>query len=164
MRFISRIKSIYENCILYLLVGAVVLMLFLTLLNIILRFFESTILWVEPVVRHLVFIAAFLGGSVASSKNEHIKIDIISKIIKKDFTKKLYQIFIQLFTIIILYYLFQSGVNFYEVEKEYASSVFLGFKSSTLVALIPFGFSLIIIQSIFNLISLIFLKEGSNNE
>lgn len=152
MSIIKKIQGLYEKIILSSLVLAVLIMLFLTLLNIILRLFDSTLLWVEPMVRHLVFLSTFLGGAVASSKNEHIKIDIASKLIKKENAQKIYQIIIHGFTLIVLIYLYRSGVNFYDVEKEYASQVFLGISSSTLVAIIPFGFSLIFIQTVFNLV------------
>ena len=35
---------------------------FLSVTNIFLRWFDMTIYWVEPLVRHLVFLSAFLGG------------------------------------------------------------------------------------------------------
>ena len=164
MKVFLSLKNIYEKINLYLLASVVIVMLFLTLLNIFLRLFEGTLLWIEPVVRHLVFFSAFLGGAVASSNNEHIKIDLASKLIKGEKLNTIYQFLISLFSLVVLYYLYQSGINFYEVEKEYASKVFLGINSSTLVFIIPLGFLLISIQTILNLIEALYkaMKRTSN--
>ena len=54
------------------LVICIALMLGLTLVNIVLRWFGHTWLWVEPLVRHLVFVCAFLGGALATGSKNHI--------------------------------------------------------------------------------------------
>ena len=63
--------------------GAVVLcvtaMLVLALLGIVLRWCGMSLLWIDPMVRHLVFLATFLGGVLAIGKNSHIAIDLLGK-------------------------------------------------------------------------------------
>lgn len=145
---LENIQKLINRFVLALLVLSVILMLGLTLLNIALRLFETTLVWVEPLVRHLVFLSAFLGASLASARGEHIKIDILSKLIKSEKGLKLYDIFIQFFTIVVLFFLIKAGLNFYSIEKDYASEVFLFFNNYHLVGIIPFGFGVLIIQSI----------------
>lgn len=127
-------------------------MLALTLLNIVLRLFDSTLIWAEPLVRHLVFFSAFLGAALASGHNEHIKIDIVSKLLTNKLYMKIYEIIISLFTLIVLFYLFKSGHNFYAIEKDYPTDVFLFFKNYHLIALIPIGFFFIGLQSFLHLL------------
>ncbi|MBF0299690.1 MAG: TRAP transporter small permease subunit, partial [Oligoflexia bacterium] len=64
---------------LYSLVVAIFAMLSLTIFAIIMRLFHITSLWIDPLVRHLVFLSAFLGGSLAISRKQLIAIDIVAK-------------------------------------------------------------------------------------
>ena len=65
-----------EKISISLLVVCVLSMLLLSVLNIFLRWFNTTLFWVEPLVRHLVFLSAFLGGVLATGNRSHIGIDI----------------------------------------------------------------------------------------
>jgi len=126
-------------------------MLSLTLLNIILRSFQETLLWIEPLVRHLVFLSCFLGASLASGENKHIRIDLLTKFMEQfqdSIYPKVLKVFINFVSLIIIYFLIKSGLNFYDVETEYSSEVFLGIGSEMLVLIIPVGFGVIFIQTL----------------
>ena len=133
----------------HLLVTSVVLMLFLSVLNIFLRWGNTTIHWVEPFVRHLVFLSAFLGGVLATGKKNHIGIDIIGRWleIKKMETARLWvERLIYLISISTLYFLIYSSIDFFNSELQYGSVVFLGVHSAYLVGIIPVGFSMILFR------------------
>jgi TRAP-type C4-dicarboxylate transport system permease small subunit len=103
-------------------------------------------MWIEPLVRHLVFLSAFLGGSVATSKRVHIKVDLLTKLVEKSQSKILkwfHSNLISLFCFIVCFFLTKAGWDFFLVEQEFGAPAFLNIHSSYLVAIIPFGMGLI---------------------
>lgn len=134
------------------------LMLALTLLNIGARWFNETFLWIDPLVRHLVFLSAFMGGALATGNASHIKIDILSRALEAkhlDRFKKALGVLLALISAFACFLLAKSGLDFSKVELQYGSESFLGLHSGALVALIPFGFSLIGLR----FVAQIFIKE-----
>jgi len=136
------------------------LILFLAVTSIVLRWFGESLMWLEPLVRHLVFLSSFLGGSLATSKNVHIRVDLLTKIIEKSQSKVvkwLHHNLVIFFCFVTTAVLVKASYDFFIVEKEYGAPAFLEIHSSYLVAIIPFGLGLI---------SLRFLNQlllGSNN-
>ncbi len=131
----------------------VFLMIGLSLISIIARLFSVTSMWIDPLLRHLVFLSAFLGGVLAIGSDKHIKIDVLSKFIEykyKDSPKfqSYYQFFTLIITLLIVYFLGKAGYDFFLTEKEYGQEVFLGLHSSTLTSIIPIGFFLILLRGI----------------
>lgn len=124
-------------------------MLFLTLLNICLRWFEISLLWIDPIVRHMVLFSTFLGGTLAIGDRIHIKIDILGRILKE---KKLFGlekvfdkiiIFITFISTMILLY---ASWNLFLVEKEFGTSSTLGLHSSVFLFIIPLGVSIMCVR------------------
>ena len=118
-------------------------------LSIVLRWFGVSPMWIEPLVRHVVFISAFLGGSLATSKNVHIKVDLLTHVVEASPYKIIHWLhrnIISLFCLITTSALSYSAFNFYLMEKEFGSEAFLGIHSSVLVAIIPFGLGLIALR------------------
>ncbi len=146
------------------LVVCVVTMLFFSVLNIFLRWFNQTLFWVEPLVRHLVFLSAFLGGSLATGSKSHIGIDILHRWLDgKDDSSLAKVIFYltSLVSILTCLWLVYAGYEFMKVELEFGRDVFWGIHSGFLVGIIPFGFLLIALRFIF-LIFLVNEKQVSS--
>lgn len=123
--------------------------LILAVFAIVLRWSGSSMMWIEPLIRHLVFISAFLGGSLATSKNVHIRIDLLTKLIELTHSKMLlwlHKNLITIFSLIVCVALAKSGWDFYLVEKEFGAPSFLNIHSSTLVGIIPCGMGLIALR------------------
>ena len=57
-------------------------MMILSITGIVLRWFNIAFLWIDPLVRHLVFICTFLGGAIATGRGTHIGIDIIGRLLE----------------------------------------------------------------------------------
>ena len=128
----------------------IVLCLFLMLLfsvgSIVLRWINISFHWLDPAVRHLVFFATFLGGSLATGSNQNIKIDLLTRLLegqKKESLKHKLNQLITLETLVIVLILAKVTWEFAKVEAEFGKNVFLGIHSSVLVGIIPFGFLLI---------------------
>lgn len=124
-------------------------MLLLTVLNIVLRWFNTTILWIDPLVRHLVFLSAFLGGVLATGKDNHIRIDLIGKVLekfKKDKLSLWIDRIVHIVAMIATFLLTKAGLDFAKMELEFGKIAFLGIHSGALTAIIPVGMGLIFLR------------------
>ena len=139
----KNIVSYFDKIIEVLIVSCVVLIISLSCLNIALRWFELALTFIEPLVRHLVFLSAFLGAVLAIGSDRHIKIDLMQKVIQKN--KVLKNIFEPIYfsiILIVLLILTYSSYEFTLSELEYGKVEFLGIHSGFLTAIIPTGFVL----------------------
>lgn len=151
-KFIEKITSVT-------IIAAVFSMLLLSVLNIVMRWFGSSFLWIDPLVRHLVFASAFLGGVLATGKGTHIGIEILPKILetKEGQEKKLMAIkaFIALVSSAVLIWLVKASYDFVLTELQYGKEAFLGIHSGFLVMIIPIGFGIIAIRFILQFFKII---------
>jgi TRAP-type C4-dicarboxylate transport system permease small subunit len=149
MKLFVTFDDILERVSRYGLVAALFMILGLSVFAIVLRWLGSSLMWIEPLVRHLVFLSAFLGGSLATSKNVHIKVDLFTKLLERSHSKIIHWIhknLIALFCLIVCVVLTKSGWDFYLVEKEFGAPGFLHIHSAYLVGIIPFGMGLIALR------------------
>lgn len=158
---IKKISYYIDEVVKKLLVVIVFSMLLFSVSNVVLRWFGISYSWIEPMVRHLVFSTAFLGATLATANSKHIGIEILQKFLETK--KKTNLLFIlsklsNFISFIILYFLANSGYEFFSVEKRYGAESFLGIHSSTLVLIIPIGFSLMMFRSALNFLD--FSKES----
>ncbi|WP_127718159.1 TRAP transporter small permease [Halobacteriovorax sp. HLS] len=156
MKVLGTLDQFLEKFARYGLVFSVLTMLILSVLTIVLRWFDTTIHWVEPFVRHLVFLSTFLGGVLATGRGEHIGIDIVSKWLEArhlDKAQAIIKRIISLASCLTLLWMIKASYDFFLVELKYGKEVFWGIKSGYLVAIIPFGFSLIAYRFFYSFIS-----------
>lgn len=149
MKFFTAFDNILEKISRIGLVACLFIILGLAVFAIVLRWLGSSMMWIEPVLRHLVFLSAFLGGSLATSKNVHIKVDLLTKIVELSKSKIIHWIhrnFISLFCFVVCLTLVKSGWDFFLVEKEFGAPGFLFIHSAYLVFIIPFGMGLITLR------------------
>jgi TRAP-type C4-dicarboxylate transport system permease small subunit len=149
MKLIRKIDLYVENFSSCLLVASILSILFFSSLSIMLRWFHLNLSWIDPFVRHLVFMGTFLGGVIATGKGNHIGIDLISKIVEvKGYHKAQKQIarVIYAFSFFVLLWLLKAALDFTKVEMEFSKVEFWGIQSGYLVAIIPVGVTLIAIR------------------
>lgn len=149
---IRKINNIIDGFVFYLLAICLWGMLILSVLGIVLRWFDVAFLWLEPMVRHLVFFSAFLGGALATGKGNHIRIDLATKILEKKNPKiqKWLDRLIDLICIVACLALLKAGYDFALVELEFGKEAFLGIHSGVLVFIIPIGMGLIALRFLLN--------------
>jgi len=143
-------------------ITCVMLMLSLSMGNIIFRQFEITFLWIEPLVRHLVFLATFFGGALATGNAEHIKIDIVSRLLEKSqnhFLRINLQRIVLFATLVAVYILLSGSVDLMKLEFEDQRKAFFDIPTGYLLGIIPVGMSLIFIRIIVKII-LTFQKKA----
>lgn len=124
-------------------------------LSIVLRWMGMSPSWLEPMIRHVVFLSAFLGGSLATSKNVHIKVDLLTKVVEASSSKILHWLhrnLVALFCLVVTIVLTKASYDFFLVEKEFGNEAFLGLHSSWLVGIIPAGMGLISLRFLNQLI------------
>lgn len=146
MEILKKFDAVVEKGITWFLVTTILSVMILSVLTIILRWFQLNLQWIEPLTRHLVFLSAFLGGAVATKRATHIGIDVLGKYFEaKEWHNVLTNVqrYIAFVSFVTLVYLARAGYSFMEVEKEFGTEAFFGLHSSSLVAIIPFGFLLI---------------------
>jgi TRAP-type C4-dicarboxylate transport system permease small subunit len=154
-KLLSFIDRLVSYSALYALVVLIFAILTLTLMNILLRPFEITFLWIDPMVRHLVFLSAFLGGVLAIGKRQLIAIDIVARSLEKaNFhrTQKYLERVILVVCIGSLIWLNCGSIEFINYAFEFEGVDFLGIQRGCLVAIIPIGFSLMIYRFFYRLI------------
>jgi TRAP-type C4-dicarboxylate transport system permease small subunit len=152
---IKKLDNIVDRVAFYGIVISVVLMLTLTVLNIVLRWFNTSILWIDPMVRHLVFLSAFLGGTLATGQDNHIRIDLASKIFETKGwhgLKRWVDRGVVFVTIIATLFLAKAGYDFMKVELEFGKEAFFHIHSGYLVGIIPFGMGMLTLRFILKLL------------
>jgi TRAP-type C4-dicarboxylate transport system permease small subunit len=146
----------------YILVMSIFLMLGFSLLIIGLRWIDISIPWFESFVRHLVLLATFLGGVLATGRGTHIGIDILSKYLESQNLLK-YKVWVNrivyLACVFTLIWLSKACWDFMKVEMEYPQEGFLGISSGYLVGIIPVGFALITYRFFYRFVAS-FTSEG----
>ncbi len=148
---IRKIANLLDSVVKKALVLLVFSMLSLSVINVCLRWFGISYSWIEPLVRHMVFATAFLGATLATASGKHIAVEIFHKLLETKGKKRnllLIQKVSTALTIFVLFFLANSGYEFFSVEQRYGSESFLGIHSSTLVLIIPIGFSLMFLRAI----------------
>jgi len=139
----------------YILVLSIFLMLVFSVLIIVLRWIDISIPWFESFIRHLVLLATFLGGVLATGRGTHIGIDILSKYLEGQKLTQ-YKVWVNRLTYLAsfgtLVWITKACYDFMIVELEYGKVEFLGLHSGVLVGIIPFGLGLIAYRFLFKFI------------
>lgn len=146
MKYIFLIDKYIEKIVSILLIIVVFSMLFFSVFSIVMRYWSISLIWIEPFIRHLVFLSAFLGGVMATGKKCHLVIDVFGTILKKKSNIKFSLIIDRttyLISIFTLLWISWASYRFMIVEFEYGREIFWGIHSGFLVGIIPCGFLLI---------------------
>ena len=131
------VGSFYERLEEVLLVFLVVLMVFLGFLQILFRNLISIgIVWVDPLVRHLVLWIALLGASIATRENRHISIDILSGYLPPSLQRRV-QGGLQLFSALICILLVHPAIRFLENDYQAGKTLALGIPMWVSQAIMP---------------------------
>jgi TRAP-type C4-dicarboxylate transport system permease small subunit len=151
---VKKLAKFFDQGLLTLLVLTVAMLLIFSIINIVGRYWYLSFQWIDPVNRHLVIVLCFLGASLAIGSNQHIKIDLLQKVLeaKKWYSAaKVYQIVLHLLMLIACYYLYQSSHQFLQQEIKYTRPSYLGFPSHWYTSLFSIGFILMMMRIIIQL-------------
>lgn len=154
-KIVTAFDDVLEKISRWGIIGCLYVILSGAVLSIVLRWLGMSPAWLEPLIRHLVFLSAFFGGSLATSKNVHIKVDLLTKVVEASNSKILHWMhrnLVSFFCLVVTTVLMKSAYDFFLVEKEFGTEAFLHIHSSWLVGIIPFGMGLIALRFLNQLI------------
>jgi len=146
----------------FLLVVSMLLMLGLSITTIIARWMGTSFLWIDPLVRHLVFLSAFLGGALATGYEKHIGIDVVTKILETKQKKQALLVLkrtISLISCIATFWLVCVSTDLVLILMQYGKVVMFGITEPVLMTIIPFGFFIISFRFL-----AVFLRSFSSNK
>ena len=150
----SMLGSIYERLEKVLLVFLVALLVFLGFLQILFRNLISIgIVWVDPLVRHLVLWIALLGASVATRENRHISIDLLSGYLSPALHRRV-QGGLQLFSAFICLLLVHPAIRFLQDDYQVGKTLAFG---------IPLWVSQAVMPVMMLVLGVRFLLQGFRN-
>ncbi len=163
MKSLNRSIHLLEDS---LLIALLVTMIFLSSGQIMLRnFFDIGIIWIDPLLRVLVLWTALIGATVASRKNKHIRIDLISRFFGKR-THLFIQVFVGIFTSLVCTIIAWHGAKWVLLDYQDKLTGFSGLPSWVLEVIVPIAFGLIalryLIHSICWLVMFIRNMDGEN--
>lgn len=133
-----------------LVIALVVIMVLLAFVQVVLRnYFSMGILWADPLLRHMVLWVGFLGASLATQRERHISIDLITRFVSAR-AANLIRILTNLFACIVSYILARAGWTFLKAEMESESILLtigtMEFPSWWFQVIIPAGFGLMCLR------------------
>ncbi len=129
--------SFYERLERGLLVFLVALLVFLGFVQILFRNLISIgIVWIDPLVRHLVLWIALLGASIAIRENRHINIDILSGALSPAVHRRV-QGGVQLFSALICLLLVHPAIRFLQDDYQTGKMLALGIPLWVSQAIMP---------------------------
>ena len=105
--------------------------------------------WTEPLVRLLVLWITFLGASLVTRVNKHIKIDIMSSILPAKW-RPLRELILSLACIIITVFMTKASIEYVKTEMNFGGYIFLKLPVWIGQLIIPIGFSLLLFRFVLN--------------
>ena len=80
---VARLRSAADRFLSLVIAALLLAMVFLSALQILLRnVWESGILWIDPLLRHLVLLLAFVGALAATGGKRHVQINVLGRLLK----------------------------------------------------------------------------------
>ena len=132
-----------EDGILFLFVSALLLLSFSQIVT--RNLFEITILWADPLIRHLVLWSSFLGALIATREDKHIRIDALWHVLPAP-ARQLTQIFTSLFAAGMCSFMCWIAIRFVSDEREFGLVGFLEIPVWTLELVFPLAFGLMALR------------------
>lgn len=101
--------------------------------------------WAEPCARLLVLWLTFLGASLVTGENKHIKIDLMSALLPQRW-QPFRELVLSLACVFISAFLFKASLDYVRVEMSFGSELFLKMPTWVGQLIIPAGFLLILFR------------------
>ena len=154
LKWIDRILASMEGWLIILFLG---LMVTLTFLQVLLRglfthahlqwanIIMGHVDWTEPMVRLFVLWLTFLGASLLTGENKHIKIDLMSTLLPKRL-RPFREVILSLACVIVMAFMVKASFGYISIEMEFGGEMFLSIPTWVGQLVLPVGFSLILFR------------------
>ena len=150
-----------EKTILVLLLASMILLSFS---QVVMRnFFSFGFIWISDVLRAEVIWVTFIGAALATEYKRHIRIDILSRLVKKKSDIKVFDFGADLFTACVSALLFVAAVQYIVLMKPYATDVLiLGIEEWMIRLVIPYAFAAMAVRCGMFVLRFLTGKPGSD--
>ena len=101
--------------------------------------------WSEPFVRLLVLWLTFLGASLVTKENKHIKIDLFSSFLPSKLLP-VREFVLSLVCVLVSSIMLKVSIDYFKMEIEFGGTIFLQVPSWLGEIIIPVGFALILFR------------------
>jgi TRAP-type C4-dicarboxylate transport system permease small subunit len=151
------------------------LMISLTFLQIVLRGFRTYggfqwagslmgwLDWTEPLVRLLVLWVTFLGASLLTAENKHIKIDLMSELLPSRWLIHR-EIILSAACVFVTAMMVQASLAYVRMEWSFGSRLFLGIPAWMGQTIVPAGFFLMLFRFLFRGFTQVLLLLGKRKQ
>jgi TRAP-type C4-dicarboxylate transport system permease small subunit len=109
---------------------------------------DSGVVWADPLLRVLVLWVALVGAIIASRKNEHITIDVLSRFLPPAVYRYI-TIILHLFTGAVTGLLAYHSWRFVEMEREFETMAFASIPAWMTEIILPVAFGIIALRYLF---------------
>jgi TRAP-type C4-dicarboxylate transport system permease small subunit len=96
--------------------------------------------WSEPMARLLVLWLTFLGASLVTRENKHIKIDLLSAVLPAHWLR-IRDLLLAVVCILITAVMFKTCLDYTGLEREFGSTLFLNLPAWVGELILPIGFA-----------------------
>ena len=171
IKTIELINNILEKIEKWLVVISFSLMVIFSSLNVILRalytkfdmHFANALLsridWSEPFSRLMVLWVTFLGASLLTKDNRHIRIDIMGHLLSPALLS-IRELTLSIASAVICYFMLRASIGYISMEMQYGTSVLMGVSAWKWQLIIPFGFSMMLFRFLVNILNEIMKLTG----
>jgi TRAP-type C4-dicarboxylate transport system permease small subunit len=101
--------------------------------------------WSEPLVRLLVLWLTFLGASLITGENKHIKIDLFSTLLPLKW-QRTRELVLSVVCVVISAIMVKASIDYINMEMEFGGSMFLNLPNWAGQMILPAGFALILFR------------------
>lgn len=152
-RKIARLEGWFIIALLSEMIGLTFVQVLLRNLHIHGRIHEANLLlgqidWAEPLVRLSVLWVTFLGASVLTAENRHIKIDFLSGMLRGRWLP-FREVIVSLAAALVCIFMLYASLEYVKVEYRSGAILFLGISSWVTQLILPVGFFFILLRFLF---------------
>ena len=119
--------------------------------------------WSEPFARLMVLWITFLGASLLTRDNRHIRIDLMGYLLTPFFMKIRETILSAACTVICAFMLYAS-IGYMHMEMQYGTSTFMGVSAWKWQLIIPLGFGIMLFRFALNMLKEIMKMTGEKTQ
>ena len=168
---IKFINNIFEHVEKWLVTISFSLMVIFSFLNVILRALytkfdiqlANTLLnsfdWSDPFARLMVLWVTFLGASLLTKDNRHIKIDLMGHFLPPSLLS-IRELIIAIACVLICFLMVRASVGYISMEMQYGTSSIMGISAWKWQIIIPFGFCVMLFRFAINMLKEIVKLSG----
>ena len=140
---LSKLHHILLTCEKTALVLLLASMVLLSFSQVVMRnFFSSGFIWAADILRAEVIWITFIGAALATEYKSHVRIDILSRLVRRKSAVRVFDMLADLFTAAVSVLLFVAAVQYVILMKPYSTDIMIPGVEEWLIRLvIPYAFA-----------------------